>query len=101
MICCHLNILSLVVELDAKIIVDVLGNSDYVNNVISPILDDCRLLASYFQQIQFKHYYRQANHYTDSRVRMSFSKNFEFTYFESLPMYINGMYSNGLCYIVS
>ena len=49
MICCNLNISSLVVELDAKVFVDVLGNFDYVNNVISLILDDCRLLASYFQ----------------------------------------------------
>ncbi|KAK9991546.1 hypothetical protein SO802_026531 [Lithocarpus litseifolius] len=39
----NLNISSLVVELDTKAIVDALFNADYVNNVISPILDDCRL----------------------------------------------------------
>lgn len=61
MICCNLNISSLVVELDAKVIVDVLGNFDYVNNVISHILDDCRFLAFCFQRIRFKYYYRQAN----------------------------------------
>lgn len=44
MLCSNLNILSLVVELDAKAIVDVLCRSDYVNNVMSPILNDCRLL---------------------------------------------------------
>ena len=38
MMCCNLNISSLlVVELDAKVIVDVLCKSDYVNNVISLI----------------------------------------------------------------
>ena len=52
MLCCNLDISCLVIELDAKAIVDVLGNSSYVNNIISPILDDCRLLASRFQQIR-------------------------------------------------
>ena len=51
LMCYNLNIFSLIVELDAKFIVDALGNSEYVNNVISPILDDCRLLASRFHQI--------------------------------------------------
>ena len=46
MLCCKLNISSLLVELDAKTIMNVLGNSSYANNIISPILDDCRLLAS-------------------------------------------------------
>ena len=46
MLCCSLNISSLVVELDAKSIVHVLGNSSYVNNIVSLILDDCRLLVS-------------------------------------------------------
>lgn len=32
MMCCNLNISSLAVEIDAKTIVDVLGNSSYVNN---------------------------------------------------------------------
>ena len=52
MMCCNLNISShLVVKLDAKAILDVLGKSYYVNNVISSILDDCRLLASRFHWI--------------------------------------------------
>lgn len=55
LLCCNLNISYLVIELDAKAIVEVLGNPSYVNNVISPILDDCKLLVSRFQQIQIKH----------------------------------------------
>lgn len=45
MLCSNLNIFFLI-ELDAKAIVNVLSRSDYVNNVVSPVLDDCRLLAS-------------------------------------------------------
>jgi len=71
MMCCNLNISShLVVELDAKAIVDVLGKSNYVNNFISLILDDCRLLASHFYRIQFNYYYRQANRYANSLARI-------------------------------
>ena len=33
----------------AKSIVEVLQNTGYVNNVISPILDDCRQLITRFQ----------------------------------------------------
>ena len=39
-LCCNLNIHCLVVEMDAKAIVDVLQNENYANNIISPILDD-------------------------------------------------------------
>ena len=35
-ICCNLNIISIVVELDAKAIVDIFHESDYENNVVSP-----------------------------------------------------------------
>ena len=48
LMCYNLNISSLIVELDAKSIVDALGNSEFVNNVISPFLDDCRLLHPAF-----------------------------------------------------
>ena len=39
LLCHNLNIQFLEIELDAKSIVDVLGNLTYVNNILSPILD--------------------------------------------------------------
>ena len=45
---CNLNITSIVVELDAKAIVDVFHKPDYKNNVLYSILDDCRQLISRF-----------------------------------------------------
>ena len=53
--CCNLNINCLEVEMDAKSIVDVVGNPNYANNIISPILDDCKILITKFHQIRFKH----------------------------------------------
>ena len=59
-LCCNLHLPSLIVELDAKAIVDAFLNLNYENNVISPILDDCRQLITQFHRVQFKHCYREA-----------------------------------------
>lgn len=48
-LCSNLNIQCLIVEVDARALVDALLNSDYVNIVVSPLLDDCRHLLSRFQ----------------------------------------------------
>ncbi|KAF3972033.1 hypothetical protein CMV_004428 [Castanea mollissima] len=50
MLCSNLNIPSLIVELDAKSIVEIFCKVGYVNDVISPILDDCKMLITKFQQ---------------------------------------------------
>ena len=44
--CSNLNISSLIVELDAKAIVDLLVNSSYVNNIVFFIVDNHLLLVS-------------------------------------------------------
>ena len=63
LLCNNLNINALEVELDAKAIVDALDNPSYVNNVISPLLDDRKLLISHIPQFCIKHCFRQANRY--------------------------------------
>ncbi|KAF3951495.1 hypothetical protein CMV_022860 [Castanea mollissima] len=45
-LCSNLNIPSLIVEMDTKSIVDIFSRDGYVNDVISPILDDCRMLIT-------------------------------------------------------
>ena len=77
MLCCNFNIASVIVELDARTIVDAISNDQYVNNVISPILDDYRWLISRFHRILFKHCYREANRCADSLARMSISPAYE------------------------
>lgn len=72
-LCCNCNIASLEIELNAKSIVNVLGKPSYVNNIISPILDNCKLLASRIPQIRIKQCFRQVNKCTDSLARMSFN----------------------------
>ena len=103
--CCNLNVSSLEIELDAKAIADILNKPNYVNNIISPILDDYRLLASRIPQVRVKHCFRQVNRCADSLARMSFSLDSVFSSFHSLPMDLldvfeddlNGVYVNRLC----
>lgn len=83
MLCCNLNISSVTVELDARAIVDAISNDQYVNNVISHVLDDCRLLISRFRRILFKHCYREAKRCADNLARMSISQEIDFISFES------------------
>ena len=84
-LCCNLNISSLIVELDAKVVVDILHNVNYENNVISPILDDCRQLLSRFDQVQVKHVYRQANGCADGLAKMGAEQESSFLFFPCPP----------------
>ena len=86
MLCCNFNIASVIVELDARTIVDAISNDQYVSNVISPVLNDYKLLISRFHQILFKHCYREANRYADNLARMSISEEADFVTYESPPV---------------
>ena len=86
MLCSSLNISYLIVEIDAKVIVDVIKNSAYVNQIISPILDDCRQLLTGFQQVQLKHCYREANRCADLMARIGADQEQEYMLFASPPV---------------
>ena len=104
-LCCNLNISCLEIEMDAKAIVNVVRNPDYVNNIISPILDDCRQLLSRFHQVRFNHCFHKANQCADGLAKKSFRMSTDFLIFDSPPMDIldvfegdlNGLYSIRIC----
>ena len=106
-VACNLNVSSLIVELDAKCIMDALRNPNYVNNVVSPILDDYRLLVTRISRIQFKHCYRQANWCADTLARISCCLELKFSFLSNPPVDIlsvfeddcNGVFCNKLCTI--
>ena len=54
-ICVEKNYSALEVELDAKAIIDILLTPSQANSYVSPLLEDCRHLASQIPRIQFKH----------------------------------------------
>ena len=82
-LCCNLHLPSLIVELDAKAIVDAFLNLNYENNVMSPILDDCRQLVTQFHWIRLKHCYHEANRCADALARRGAEQDIDFLSFLS------------------
>ena len=85
-LCSNLNIQCLLVEVDSSALVLVLLNPEYVNLVVSPLLDDCRHLLSYFLQVQIKHCFRQANRCADVMARMGSAHCLDVSVFHSPPV---------------
>ena len=107
MLCSDLNISPLIVGMDAKSIVEIFCKTSYVNDVISPILDDCRMLITKFQQEQFKHCFRQSNQCADAFARSGADQDLDFRIFDSrlvdtfvfFEQDINGLCFNRLCLV--
>ncbi|KAL0000009.1 hypothetical protein SO802_019611 [Lithocarpus litseifolius] len=105
LLCSSCNFRCVEIELDAKAIIDMLLNSNYVNILVSPILDDCRQLISNFSQVRIRHCYREANQCADKLARMGSSHNLDFAIFDNPPLDVlavyeddfNGVFVNRLC----
>ena len=103
--CLNPNLSSVLIELDAKSIVDLLVNSDYSNNAISPLVDDCRSLMAQLPRVQIKHCFREANRCADGLARLGAKQSGDFLLFNCPPVDIidlfnfdaNGLYLNRLC----
>ena len=63
------NIHSLIVELDALAIIQLMRNS-IANLSLEPLLTDCRLLLRKFPSLQVDHAYREANQCADALARI-------------------------------
>ncbi|KAL0001603.1 hypothetical protein SO802_015384 [Lithocarpus litseifolius] len=95
----QLGINFLEVELDVKVIVEVLNNSDCPNMKLSPLLHDCKSLLSRLMQVQVVHVFREANKCADFLARRGCSMREEFVIFDAPPfvdlanllvLYVNG-----------
>lgn len=104
-ICLARNFLTLEVEMDAKILVDMLTDTNNVNIAICPLVDDCRHLASQFLQVRFKRCYREANRCADSLARVGSQQSPDFLLFYSPSVGVelvfdsdfHGLYYNRRC----
>ena len=45
-LCYHMNLHAVIVELDARALVDALNNPAYANTILSPLFDDCKQLVT-------------------------------------------------------
>ena len=85
MLCVDRNLAMVEVELDAKAVVDMLANPLYSNNVISPLIEDCRFLISQIPHVRIKHCYREANRCADNLARIGANQILDFILYEDLP----------------
>lgn len=100
-LCCQLNVCAVMIELDAKSLVDVLNNSSYCNSMISPLLDDCKLLIDQFPQVRVKHTFREANKCADRLAKLGLVQSLEFSVHSYPPVELIPLIeadSLGACY---
>ena len=103
--CLDLNINALEIDLDAKVVVDLMDNSGSSNASNSSIVADCRLLISRISQVKVRHCYRESNSCADALARLGAKMFLDFLFFSSLPpslfnIYVSdlyGLYHSKLC----
>ena len=69
-------------ELNAKVIVDLINFNNGSNRVYSPLLHDYRTLLARLPQVRVAHVFREANKCMDLLARWGCSMQEEFTIFE-------------------
>ena len=65
----QLGITQLLVEHDAKVVVDLVLSRKPSNSPYSSLLNDCRFLLNRFQQVKVSHAFREANSCADSLAK--------------------------------
>ena len=81
---------NIVVELDAKVVIDLVCASNTPNIYYTPLLNDCRTLLTWFQGMRIRHVYREGNKCADMLAREGYCLNDDFVILEN-PL------SNELC----
>ena len=88
-------------ELDAKVIVELLNGAECPNRSYSPLLNDCRSLIARFVQVRVRHSFKEANQCVDFLAKRGCVMLKKFAVFDIPPfadMYIlldsdkNGLY---------
>ena len=81
----QLGINQLDVELDAKVIMELLNGAECPNQSYSPLLNDCRSLIARLVQVQVAHVYREANQCADFLAKRGCSMRENFVVFDISP----------------
>ena len=78
----QLGVQNLEVELDAKVIVDLINSRHSSNTAYSSLLFDCRLLLEMIPHTKVKHVFREANKCADTLARKGCHAHEEFVIFD-------------------
>ena len=83
--CLNMQISALEIDLDAKVVADLMCNAETLKNDNATIVADCRHLLSQFPQVKVSHCYCEANRRADALARLGCSQGPDFMYLNSLP----------------
>ena len=86
MLCFDRSLAMVEVELDAKVVVDMLTNPQYSNIVIASLIKDCRYLISQIPQVRIKHCYRESNRCADKLARKGANQTLNLILYENPPV---------------
>ena len=101
--CQNLQINALKIELDAKIIAELMTNSSNSNAVNSAMVADSRLLISQVSQVKVTHCYQETNRCADGLARVGNKQiDADIMYYNTPPpclrdYYLSDLY--GLCHV--
>ena len=84
----QLGIQNLEVELDAKVVVDLINSNSQTNAAYTTLLVDCRLLLSRIPHARVSHVFREANRSADALARNGSIMEEEFCTFDSAPNFV-------------
>ena len=96
MICVHRNFNAVEVEVDARVVIDVLSASNCTNSLAVPLVDDCKHLATQIHQICFKHCFREANRSADKLARTGAAQDSQFKLFFCPPVDLVNVFNSDL-----
>ena len=87
------QVLTLHVELDAQVVVNLVQSKKVINNSCVALLNDCKYFLE-FQHVKVTHVFREANRCADNLARAgcSFSRNF---------VVLDAPHNDGLCNILN
>lgn len=73
------------VEMDAKIVVDLVLSNSISNKAYSPLLNDCRFLLHKFWQVKVKHIFQEVNKVAAGLARKGCLQQADFVVFTNSP----------------
>ena len=96
---------AVIIELDAKALVDALNNPLYSNSVISPLFEDYKQLATQILYVSIKHSYREGNRCVDRLAGLGLSQSMNYVIHYCLSVDLvplvevdcQGMFFNRIC----
>ena len=81
-----MNLPAVIIELDAKALVDGLSNPAYANSIIFPLFDDCRYLVTHIPPCCIRHIFRKDNKCADRLARLGHLQSLDFVLYPSPPL---------------